>query len=569
MLGSLPTDISVTEDVAGNVDLSLIDLTDVDSASGNLTITLRTGSGGTLAATSGGGVSVGGSGTGVLTLTGNQTDLNTFLDAASNIQFTGAADANGNDADTIDFEVTDNGNVGSGGGGTISFGTVNVDISAVNDDPINLGGLPTDITVSEDVTGNVDLSLIDLFDVDSAAGALTVTLSTTAGGNLSATGGGGITVVGSGSGSITLSGDQAALNTYLDGVSNLQYTSAPNAFGNDIDTIQITISDNGNVGVGGGGTILIGSTNVDVIAVNDAPVTVAENYSTNAGAVLSVAASGVLANDSDIEFDPLTAVLTTGPANGTLTLNADGSLTYTPDAGFFGVDSFFYQASDGALLGNPVEVQITVIAGIGTDPDPDPDPDPGPDPVPDPEPEPDPEIDPSEPPDGGTGGVQNLNDDQGDDDGMTAVGIETEPSNIEYSSPMVVSNVVSQSASPDSLFDVFRDRPLAQLVLSKSSLEIELLNRLLQIDLAQSVVWREWDDPESNFGETEIGNFVQSAGTAVGLFSVGYVIWAFRAGALLTALSSSRASWATVDPTALLTSYRGGGKRDEIDEMID
>ncbi|NJO83673.1 MAG: cadherin-like domain-containing protein, partial [Blastochloris sp.] len=36
-----------------------------------------------------------------------------------------------------------------------------------------------------------------------------------------------------------------------------------------------------------------------------------------------------------------------GPAHGTLTLNPDGSFTYTPDAGFDGVDQFTYRAGDG------------------------------------------------------------------------------------------------------------------------------------------------------------------------------------------------------------------------------
>ena len=62
---------------------------------------------------------------------------------------------------------------------------------------------------------------------------------------------------------------------------------------------------------------------------------------------LTVAAPGVLGNDTDADGDPLTAVLVSGPAHGTLTLNADGSFTYTPDANYNGPDSFTYKASDG------------------------------------------------------------------------------------------------------------------------------------------------------------------------------------------------------------------------------
>ena len=51
-----------------------------------------------------------------------------------------------------------------------------------------------------------------------------------------------------------------------------------------------------------------------------------------------------------------------GPANGTLTLNADGSFTYTPNANFNGTDSFTYQANDGTADSNVATVTITVNA---------------------------------------------------------------------------------------------------------------------------------------------------------------------------------------------------------------
>ena len=62
-----------------------------------------------------------------------------------------------------------------------------------------------------------------------------------------------------------------------------------------------------------------------------------------------MAAAGVLGNDADPDGDPLTAVLVSGPSHGTLTLNANGSFTYTPNANFNGTDSFTYRASDGTL----------------------------------------------------------------------------------------------------------------------------------------------------------------------------------------------------------------------------
>ena len=73
-------------------------------------------------------------------------------------------------------------------------------------------------------------------------------------------------------------------------------------------------------------------------------------------------APGVLANDADPDGDALTAVLATGPANGSVTLNADGSFAYIPMGGFSGTDSFTYRANDGALDSNVATVTITVNA---------------------------------------------------------------------------------------------------------------------------------------------------------------------------------------------------------------
>ena len=68
----------------------------------------------------------------------------------------------------------------------------------------------------------------------------------------------------------------------------------------------------------------------------------------------------MLANDTDADGDTLTAVLVTGPSHGSLTLNANGSFTYTPAADFTGSDSFTYKANDGTADSNVATVNITV-----------------------------------------------------------------------------------------------------------------------------------------------------------------------------------------------------------------
>jgi hypothetical protein len=93
------------------------------------------------------------------------------------------------------------------------------------------------------------------------------------------------------------------------------------------------------------------------------PVAVNDAYSDVQGVPLTVSApSGVLANDFDLSGNPLTAVLVIAPPHGTLTLNADGSFSYVPSAGFYGTDSFAYEASDGSQLSNLATVTIYVAA---------------------------------------------------------------------------------------------------------------------------------------------------------------------------------------------------------------
>jgi predicted extracellular nuclease len=90
-------------------------------------------------------------------------------------------------------------------------------------------------------------------------------------------------------------------------------------------------------------------------AVND-------SYVTGAGVPLTVdAAHGVLANDTNAP----TSVLThTTPDHGTLTFNADGSFTYTPNAGFTGIDSFTYTVGDAVQLYRTNLPPITTIGGV-------------------------------------------------------------------------------------------------------------------------------------------------------------------------------------------------------------
>ena len=98
---------------------------------------------------------------------------------------------------------------------------------------------------------------------------------------------------------------------------------------------------------------------ITINPINDAPVAVDDGYSVEQGDTLTVdATSGVLANDTDAEDDILTAMLDSGPSNGTLALSDDGSFEYTPDGGFDGNDSFTYEVCDD---GDPSECASATV----------------------------------------------------------------------------------------------------------------------------------------------------------------------------------------------------------------
>ncbi|WP_048751463.1 Ig-like domain-containing protein, partial [Crocosphaera watsonii] len=95
-------------------------------------------------------------------------------------------------------------------------------------------------------------------------------------------------------------------------------------------------------------------TNTDPEAENDS-YSVATNQTLDIDAV-----AGVLFNDSDADQDSLTAAIETLPDNGSVTLNPDGSFSYTPDTDFAGIDTFTYTVSDGNDGSDTAEVSINV-----------------------------------------------------------------------------------------------------------------------------------------------------------------------------------------------------------------
>lgn len=109
------------------------------------------------------------------------------------------------------------------------------------------------------------------------------------------------------------------------------------------------------------GTPPAGNNNTPPVGVDDVPLN-GVVYLIGEDTTLEIvdAAAGVLGNDTDADGDPLSAILVTGPSHGTLSLNADGTFSYTPEADYNGTDGFTYRASDGAGESEPTSVAIEV-----------------------------------------------------------------------------------------------------------------------------------------------------------------------------------------------------------------
>lgn len=132
-------------------------------------------------------------------------------------------------------------------------------------------------------------------------------------------------------------------------VSNEVEYSPPSDF-NGTTTIAYSISD----GNGGSDSATI---TVTVIAQNDPPVATDDNAQTQPNVAVNF---DVLNNDSDVDGDTLTVTSTIG-AQGSVVIESDNTLTYTPVTNFSGTDTFDYDISDGN--GGTATATVSVVVG--------------------------------------------------------------------------------------------------------------------------------------------------------------------------------------------------------------
>ncbi|HVK08484.1 MAG TPA: Ig-like domain-containing protein, partial [Gemmataceae bacterium] len=240
---------------------------------------------------------------------------NGTLTLNSNGSFTYTPNANFNGTDSFTYRAND-------GAANSNTATVTLTVNAVNDPPVADNDA---YTTSEDTPLTVAAPGVLDGDTDVEGSALTA-----------------VVAAGPANGSLTLN-------------ANGSFTYTPNANFNGTDSFTYRASD-------GSLTSNLATVTITVSPVNDAPVADNDSYTTNEDTPLTVAAPGVLDGDTDVDGDQLTVTLVAGPANGSLTLNSNGSFTYTPNANFNGTDSFTYRANDGAANSNTATVTLTVNA---------------------------------------------------------------------------------------------------------------------------------------------------------------------------------------------------------------
>jgi hypothetical protein len=98
-----------------------------------------------------------------------------------------------------------------------------------------------------------------------------------------------------------------------------------------------------------------------VPTVGQPPVANPDFYLTTVNHPLVMTSDGVLVNDIDVDHEQMQAQLIDGPAHGRVTLNADGSFVYVPDAGYAGLDVYTYRDLDNCGESNVTTVTIRVV----------------------------------------------------------------------------------------------------------------------------------------------------------------------------------------------------------------
>ncbi|HHF3149102.1 TPA: tandem-95 repeat protein [Vibrio diabolicus] len=152
--------------------------------------------------------------------------------------------------------------------------------------------------------------------------------------------------------SVSYSGSDGILTANDDGT----YSFAPNENFNGGVSLDVVVADED-------GATATTNANIDVLPVNDAPVSGDLAYSVDEDGSITLSQEQLLAQAGDVDSDNLEAVNLTAVANATVVENQDGSFTITPDANFNGdIDlSFDLIDNDGASVEVGVDLTVNPI----------------------------------------------------------------------------------------------------------------------------------------------------------------------------------------------------------------
>ncbi len=307
--GLLPTEITIEEDVVGDFDFGSLQIDDPDVAGGTMTLTL-TASAGLLFSTDP--LVLSGDGTGTLELQGTQAQLNTLLSTPGVVTYQGPSNQNDLNAvdPTVEVKVSDEGNTGAGPIGVTVAGSVEIELTAVNDPPEITA--PLTVNATEDTTFSFTAGdTISIADVDIDEDALPDTLLV----DLEVTDGTLTLGTMTGLTFITGDGDDDALMSFSGLLADVNAALATLSFDPDLNfagtaTLDIDVDDSGSTGTGPGTSSK--SVDINVAAVDDAPdIDVPAPQSTNEDASLTFSTgNGNPISVSDVDSDPLDVTLT-------------------------------------------------------------------------------------------------------------------------------------------------------------------------------------------------------------------------------------------------------------------
>ena len=466
--------------------------------------------------------------------------------------------APGGSASTTTFTI-----LASDGTADVSDSTTTVAVRSVNDAPI---ATDNQYTISEDTSlqGNVIADDTGAgIDSDVDGDPLTATLTTPPS-----------------HGKVTLNRD-----------GTFNYRPTENFFGSD--SFEYTVTDPS-------GASHQAQVTIQVQPVNDAPVGRADTVALLFNQSLDIAESELLANDFDVD----STIVISGvdqPNRGTITVQPDGTLTYTAKQDFIGIDAFTYTITDGTLTSGPIQVEVLVSPPVLPPTPADPVSDGGSGDTVD-EPADDPTLDDSpasdDDPNSGEPGdadseppTSELGDPNADgaseflpDDvapppgefGDRADDFNLDPTEISDRDLSLDSsrwlNAVSRQAESaqrrgidvglSSLFELNGGINLDRGLLSDVDLQIFDSTLLDQLDNVRKTV--------ANY-EFSVGTAASVVGVSTAL-TAGYVFWMVRSGVLLAGLASSMPAWQIFDPSAIVQFSSGGSADDDgesLEAMVD